>query len=144
MAEEQKDNQEQEDIEEKASKIAAEAQGISPQELKEKEANEAAQKAKLDMLVEEGKVQRGQGIDLIMDVSMDVSIELGRSMMSIKDILALSVGSVIELNKTAGEPVDILVNDKLIAKGEVVVIDDNFGVRVTNVVNAADQLGVGS
>jgi flagellar motor switch protein FliN/FliY len=67
-------------------------------------------------------------------VPLEVTVELGRTTMSIKDILALGVGSVIELDKTAGEPVDIYVNNKLIARGEVVVIDENFGVRITSVV----------
>jgi flagellar motor switch protein FliN/FliY len=79
------------------------------------------------------------GIDLLMDVSLDVSIELGRTIMSIKDVLALGVGSVIELDKMVGDPVDILVNNKLIAKGEVVVVDENFGVRITSIVSTAER-----
>ncbi|MPZ98552.1 MAG: flagellar motor switch protein FliN [Dehalococcoidia bacterium] len=70
-----------------------------------------------------------------MDVQMRVSVELGRSSMSVEDVLALGPGSVVELNKLAGEPVDILVNDRLIARGEVVVVDENFGVRVTEIIS---------
>ncbi len=70
-----------------------------------------------------------------MDVSMRVTVELGRSTMTVEDVLALGPGSVIELNKLAGEPVDILVNEQLIARGEVVVVDENFGVRVTEIVS---------
>jgi flagellar motor switch protein FliN/FliY len=77
---------------------------------------------------------------MLMDVSLDVTIELGRTMMSIKDILNLSVGSVIELDKMAGDPVDILVNNKLIARGEVVVIDENFGVRITEIISTQDRI----
>ena len=66
---------------------------------------------------------------------MRVSVELGRSSMSVEEILSLGPGSVVELNKLAGEPVDILVNDHLIARGEVVVVDENFGVRVTEIVS---------
>ena len=77
-----------------------------------------------------------RSLDLIMDVQMRVSVELGRSSMPVEDILALGPGSVVELNKLAGEPVDILVNDHLIARGEVVVVDENFGVRVTEIVSA--------
>lgn len=76
-----------------------------------------------------------RSLDLIMDVSMRVTVELGRSTMTVEDVLALGPGSVIELNKLAGEPVDILVNDQLIARGEVVVVDENFGVRVTEIVS---------
>ena len=78
---------------------------------------------------------------MLMDVVLDVSIELGRASMTIKEILALGVGSVVELDKMVGDPVDILVNDKLIAKGEVVVVDENFGVRITSVVTAEERLG---
>ena len=66
---------------------------------------------------------------------MRVTVELGRSTMTVEDVLALGPGSVIELNKLAGEPVDILVNEQLIARGEVVVVDENFGVRVTEIVS---------
>lgn len=91
--------------------------------------------------VQEEENVQSKGIDLLMDVVLDVSIELGRTTMSIKDILALGVGSVVELDKMVGDPVDILVNNKLIAKGEVVVVDENFGVRITSIVNAEERLG---
>ncbi|MEX2446399.1 MAG: flagellar motor switch protein FliN [Dehalococcoidia bacterium] len=76
-----------------------------------------------------------RSLDLIMDVSMRVTVELGRSTMTVEDVLALGPGSVVELNKLAGEAVDVLVNDQLIARGEVVVVDENFGVRVTEIVS---------
>jgi flagellar motor switch protein FliN len=76
-----------------------------------------------------------RSLDLIMDVSMRVTVELGRSTMTVEEVLSLGPGSVVELNKLAGEPVDILVNDQLIARGEVVVVDENFGVRVTEIVS---------
>lgn len=72
-------------------------------------------------------------IDLLKDVPLQVQAELGRTKMLVKDILRLGVGSVIELDKETGEPVDILVNNKIIAKGEVVEFDGNFGVRVTEI-----------
>ncbi|NLO82766.1 MAG: flagellar motor switch phosphatase FliY [Clostridiales bacterium] len=74
-------------------------------------------------------------IDIILDVPLQVSVELGRTRKLIKEILGLSAGSVIELDKMAGDPVDILVNGKMIAKGEVVVIDDSFGVRITDIIS---------
>ncbi|WP_211745937.1 flagellar motor switch phosphatase FliY [Paenibacillus sp. Marseille-Q4541] len=79
-------------------------------------------------------------LNLLMDIPLKVTVELGRTQKQIKDILELSQGSIIELDKLAGEPVDILVNHKLIAKGEVVVIDENFGVRVTDIVSEWDRL----
>ena len=80
-------------------------------------------------------------LGLIMDVPMQVTVELGRTRKLIRDILELTPGSVVELDKLAGEPVDILVNGKLIAKGEVVVIDENFGVRVTEIVGHLERIG---
>ncbi|MEX2375662.1 MAG: flagellar motor switch protein FliN [Dehalococcoidia bacterium] len=76
-----------------------------------------------------------QSLDLIMDVSMRVTVELGRSTLTVEEVLSLGPGSVVELNKLAGEPVDVLVNEQLIARGEVVVVDENFGVRVTEIVS---------
>lgn len=78
-------------------------------------------------------------IGLIMDVPLQITVELGRTKKLIKDILDLSSGSVIELDKLAGEPVDVLVNGKLLAKGEVVVIDENFGVRITDIVSPIER-----
>lgn len=75
-----------------------------------------------------------ENIDLIMDVPLEVTVELGRTSKSIKEILDFSPGTIIELNKLAGEPVDVLVNGKFVAKGEVVVIEENFGIRVTEIV----------
>ena len=80
-------------------------------------------------------------LDLLLDVSLRVSVELGRTDLSIKEVLGLGPGSVIELDKLAGEPVDILVNNRLIAKGEVVVVDENFGVRVTDIVSPQKLVG---
>lgn len=79
-------------------------------------------------------------LGLLLDIPLKVTVELGRTKKQIKEILELSQGSIIELDKLAGEPVDILVNNKLIAKGEVVVIDENFGVRVTDIVSQWDRV----
>ncbi|SMC65870.1 flagellar motor switch protein FliN/FliY [Sporomusa malonica] len=78
-------------------------------------------------------------IGLLMDVPLQITVELGRTRKLIRDILELTPGSVVELDKLAGEPVDILVNGKLIAKGEVVVIDENFGVRITDIVSPLER-----
>lgn len=79
-------------------------------------------------------------INLLLDVPMTLTVELGRTRQLVKDILGLGEGSIIELDKLAGEPVDLLVNGKLIARGEVVVIDENFGVRVTDIVSPAERI----
>jgi flagellar motor switch protein FliN/FliY len=84
--------------------------------------------------------QEAGNIGLIMDVFMEMTVELGRTRKLIKEILAMGEGTIIELDKLAGEPVDILVNHKLIAKGEVVVIDENFGVRVTEIVSPMERM----
>jgi flagellar motor switch protein FliN/FliY len=74
-----------------------------------------------------------QGIDLLRDVELDVKIELGRSRMLIDDVLRLGEGSVVELDKLAGDPVDVFVNDRLVARGEVLVLNDNFCVRINDI-----------
>jgi len=88
-----------------------------------------------------GVTEAEQGnIGLIMDVFMEMTVELGRTRKMIKEILSMGEGHIIELDKLAGEPVDILVNHKPIAKGEVVVIDENFGVRVTEILSPAERI----
>jgi flagellar motor switch protein FliN/FliY len=84
--------------------------------------------------------QEQSNIGLLMDVYMEMTVELGRTKKLIRDILGIGEGTIIELDKLAGEPVDILVNHKLIAKGEVVVIDENFGVRVTEIVSPLERM----
>jgi flagellar motor switch protein FliN len=80
------------------------------------------------------KKEKGDNpLDMLLHIPMKVIVELGRTTMKIKDILEMGPGSIIELDKLSGEPVDILLNDRLIAKGEVVVIDENFGIRITDV-----------
>ncbi|MBU9720329.1 MULTISPECIES: flagellar motor switch phosphatase FliY [Bacillaceae] len=81
-----------------------------------------------------------KNLEMLFDIPLQVTVELGRTKRTIKDILELAQGSIIELDKLAGEPVDILVNQKLIAKGEVVVIDENFGVRVTDIVSKKERI----
>lgn len=88
-------------------------------------------------------VSRGGGgvgaYDLLHDVEMGVTAELGRTRMLVKDVLALGPGSVIELDRTVGSPVDVLVNGTLVARGEVVVIDEEFAVRITEVIGHTDD-----
>ena len=75
-----------------------------------------------------------ENIDLIMDVPLEVTVELGRTTKSIQEILDFAPGTIIELDKIAGEPIDVLVNGKYVAKGEVVVIEESFGVRITEII----------
>lgn len=79
-------------------------------------------------------VRGDNSIDLLKDIPLKVIVELGQTVLKIKDIMELGVGSIVELDKLSGDPVDILVNSRLIAKGEVVVIDEDFGVRITDLV----------
>ncbi len=81
-----------------------------------------------------------RNIEMLMDVDLPISIELGRTKMAIADILALGPGSVVELNKLAGEPVDLLVNHRVVARGEVVVVDENFGLRITQLMTPEERL----
>lgn len=86
------------------------------------------------------KQSEARNLDMLLDIPLQVTVELGRTKRSVKEILELASGSIIELDKLAGEPVDILVNSRLIAKGEVVVIDENFGVRITDILSKAERL----
>jgi flagellar motor switch protein FliN/FliY len=88
----------------------------------------------------EAKEPQGRKMDLLLDVPLDVSVELGRARMTIQSLLALGPGSVVELDKVAGEPLDILVNGRLIARGEAVVVNDKFGVRLTDIVSRTERI----
>ena len=79
-------------------------------------------------------------LDLILDIPLSVTVELGRSKMLINDLLQLGQGSVIELTKLVGEPLEVLVNDKLVARGEVVVVNEKFGVRLTDIVTPMERV----
>ncbi len=83
--------------------------------------------------------KEGSNIDLFMDVMLKVTVELGRTRMSLQQVLELQNGSVVELDRLAGDPVDVFVNDLLIARGEVVVVDDKFGVRITEVISPENR-----
>lgn len=99
-------------------------------------------RAEFQQLSSPSKPDSLKNIDLLMDVHLPIAIELGRTRMSIEDILALGPGSVVELNKLAGEPVDVMVNSKIVAKGEVVVVDENFGVRITQLITPEERLRI--
>jgi flagellar motor switch protein FliN len=84
--------------------------------------------------------QPARRLDLLLDVPLDLAVELGRARMSIQELLGLSPGSVVELDKIAGEPLDILINNRLVARGEAVVVSDKFGVRITDIVSPAERI----
>jgi flagellar motor switch protein FliN/FliY len=86
------------------------------------------------------KIGEPRRLDMLLDLPLDVSVELGRTRMSIQELLALAPGSVIELDKSAGDPVELYINDRPIAKGEVVIIDENFGVRLTSIVTTTERI----
>jgi flagellar motor switch protein FliN/FliY len=87
---------------------------------------------------EKSSVQRG--LDFILDIPLQVTVELGRAQMLINDLLQLGQGSVVELSKLAGEPMEILVNQKLIARGEVVVVNEKFGIRLTDIISPLERV----
>lgn len=83
---------------------------------------------------------KSRGIDFLLDIPLTFKVELGRTKMLIKDLLQLGQGSVVELDKLAGEPMEIIVNDRLIARGEVVVVNEKFGIRVTDILSPAERV----
>ena len=109
-------------------------------------AGETAVEEKEEGVDEEGSETAGEesgepaSLDLILDIPLSVTVELGRSKMLINDLLQLGQGSVIELTKLVGDPLEVLVNDKLVARGEVVVVNEKFGVRLTDIVTPMERV----
>ena len=89
---------------------------------------------------QDGDVRQSPNLDFILDIPLEISVELGRAKIPISDLLQLGQGSVIELAKLTGEPLEILVNQKLVARGEVVVVNDKFGVRLTDIISPAERV----
>lgn len=99
-----------------------------------------------------GKIEGGMGeassegqdsvhsLDFILDIPLKVTVELGRTKMSVRDILQLAQGSVVELAKFAGEPLEVLVNDRLVARGEVVTVNEKFGIRLTDIISPMERI----
>ncbi|WP_010239589.1 flagellar motor switch phosphatase FliY [Clostridium arbusti] len=113
---------------------------IEEKTIEEKQPKVEVQKANFQPLQDKSIYAEAKNIDLILDVPLDISVVLGRTKKNIKEILNLGTGSLIELDKLAEEPVEILVNGKKIAYGEVVVVDENFGVRITGIVSNTDRI----
>jgi flagellar motor switch protein FliN/FliY len=100
-----------------------------------------AQGAAVEELKAEGNGQgKSRDMDFLLDIPLEITVQLGRVRMLIKDLLQLGQGSVVELEKIAGEPMEILVNDKLVARGEVVVVNEKFGVRLTDIISPTERI----
>ncbi len=91
-------------------------------------------------ITHESLLKENPRLEFILDIPLEVSVELGRTKILIGELLQLGQGSVIELNKLAGEPLEILINKKLVARGEVVVVNDKFGIRLTDIISPADRV----
>ncbi len=103
-------------------------------------AADAKKHAEFSELQKTGVVTAPQNLDFILDIPLEVTVELGRTTMAIYDLLQMGQGSIIELSKLAGEPLEILVNKKLIARGEVVVVNEKFGIRLTDIVSPQERV----
>lgn len=110
-----------------ADQLAAEAAGATPIQAGKKASDEAAG-------------HKDRNLSLILDIPLKVTVELGRTKMPVSELLNLTQGSVIELSKLAGEPMEVYVNDKLIARGEAVVVNEKFGVRLTDIISPAERV----
>ena len=104
------------------------------------EQKEEIQQPELTDLKDENKNLNARDIEFLLDIPVDITVELGMKKMLIKDLLQLGHGSVVELNKLAGEPMDIYANNRLIARGEAVVVNEKFAVRLTDVISPTDRL----
>jgi len=121
---------------------------FSPEELADRvmaESNEVSSEASAawagsDDLMADLAAEIDPALEMLLDIPIELSVELGSANMAIHELLQLVEGSIVELDKLAGEPLDIRANDRLIARGEVVVVDDKIGVRVTDVVNPRDRV----
>ncbi len=107
---------------------------------KEEKNEQPVKEHKFDNQTEERKQSVSKDIDFLLDVPVTITVELGMTKMLIREILQLGQGSVVELDKAAGEPMEILVNNRLIARGEVVVVNEKFGVRLTDIISPSERL----
>jgi flagellar motor switch protein FliN len=106
-----------------------------------KQADSGAEKAQFEQLDDDAGPAHGDvNLDVILDVPVTLSMEVGRTQISIRNLLQLNQGSVIELDRTAGEPLDVYVNGTLVAHGEVVVVNDKFGIRLTDVISPSERI----
>ena len=117
---------------------AMEEQGDSEQE---DQSSEGVEKVEAETLNGSANVDSGDvNLDVILDIPVTIAMEIGRTQMSIRNLLQLNQGSVVELDRLAGEPMDVLVNGTLVAHGEVVVVNEKFGIRLTDVISPAERI----
>ena len=102
--------------------------------------NDTIDKEVLEEESEQAEEHGARELDFILDIPLELSVELGKTKMLVNDLLQLAQGSIIELNKLAGEPLEVYINRKLIARGEVVVVNEKFGVRLTDVITPIDRV----
>lgn len=124
-----------------AHEAAAQAQPATDAAATGTHAGADYERASFQELGEDGSARKGEtSLDVILDIPVTLSMEIGRSKISIQNLLQLARGSVVELDRMAGEPLDVLVNGTLVAHGEVVVVNDKFGVRLSDVVSPAERV----
>ena len=127
----------EEQIKDEGVTTAEDAKAAGDSEAKTKVEAKAAQFSNVQ---DAGKSAEQKSIDFILDLPLQVTVELGRTQILINDLLRLGQGSVVELSKPAGEPMEVLVNQKLVARGEVVVVNEKFGVRLTDVISPLERV----
>lgn len=129
--------------------VSAEAEEIAAEDNPEQVVSDAdaamaeamMEQAPLDTLNEEGvSAADGENLNAILDIPISLSVEIGQTMISIRNLLQLNQGSVVELDRLAGEPLDVMVNNTLVAQGEIVVINEKYGIRLTDVISALDRV----
>ncbi len=108
--------------------------------LNEQAETEAADTASFNELKDESVAGSDVNLDVVLDIPVNLSMEIGRTRISIRNLLQLNQGSVVELERLAGEPMDVLVNGTLIARGEVVVVNEKFGIRLTDIISPAERV----
>jgi len=133
------DETENVDVDEDAAAEDAWASALAEQEIEES-AQAEAEPAQLDELTDGGFGTPDESMEVILDIPVTISMEIGRTSISIRNLLQLNQGSVVELDRLAGEPMDVLVNGTLIAHGEVVVVNEKFGIRLTDVISAQERI----
>ena len=130
-------------LEESAPEAGAEAEEDPWAAALEEQADSEAEAAPVTQLDDDAKPPRQDidiDLDMVLDIPVTISMEIGRTKINVRNLLQLSQGSVVELDRLAGEPMDVLVNDTLIAHGEVVVVNDKFGIRLTDVISAEERI----
>ena len=125
-----------------ASEAEPTSQPETDSKTSEASATQDVERASFDSLEEGGNTNAPTDVDLnvVLNVNVDLSLEVGRASISVRDLLQLNQGSVVELDRLAGEPLDVLINGTLIARGEVVVVNDKYGIRLTDVISPTERI----